>query len=420
MNKKYFLLIVTFLFVVLLIFVLVNKANFSIEKRNNQPITRVSTQNNNIVLPSADFVLGQNFIVGIPGKTLDEETKNFLQQIKPAGVILYSRNYQTRDQLKNLITELQEFAKDTTGYHYFIMIDEEPGGATRLNLFKNVFDFGFPEWDRIEKNIKEMAAVGINVDLAPLVDFPFNENTFIKRRIQAHTPEALIDFNKKFIVLLHENHISATLKHFPGMGVFVDDPHKKLPYVNTGGKIIDESIKLFKKGIDAGADFVMTGHAVYDDIDPNIPATLSKKITTSILRNELGFKGLIITDDLSDMPFIIKRKTDLVEATAESLKVGHNLVIFSHNSEKTLNVFKKLLHHLDEDRELKSVVEQNYRNVVVFKKGNSLSLYQYSNGEQAELKMSWEKIFARKPKDFLLVACSEQLVRLSFFFGFMD
>jgi beta-N-acetylhexosaminidase len=365
MNKKFLITISCFLFAIFLILVLTNRKNFSVE--NTQFIPQTSIQNDNIVLPPDDFLLGQNFIVGIPGKTLDEETKKFLQQIKPAGIILYSRNYQTYDQFKNLIIELQEFAKDTTGYNYFIMIDEEPGGATRLNLFKNVFDFGFPEWDRIEKDIKEMASVGISVDLAPLADFPFHENTFIKRRIPAHNPEALTDFNKKFISLLHENHILATLKHFPGMGVFVDDPHKKLPHVSTDQKIIYESIKLFKNGIDAGADFVMTGHAVYDDIDPNIPATLSKKITTGILRNNLGFKGLVITDDLSDMPFIIDKKLNLVEATAESLKAGHNLVIFSHNPNKTLNVFLKLLQRLENDPELKSVVEENYRKVISFK-----------------------------------------------------
>lgn len=369
MDKKILILIIGFSFAVLLISVLVIRTNFSVAKENGQLITQTSTQNDNI-LPSTDFVLGQNFVVGISGRTLDEETKKFLQQIKPAGVILYYRNYQTRDQLKNLIAELQEFAKDTTGYHYFIMIDEEPGGATRLNLFKNVFDFGFPEWDRIERDVKEMASVGINVDLAPLADFPFNEDTFIKKRIQAHTPEALTDFNKKFIALLQENHISATLKHFPGMGVFVDDPHIKLPYVSTDQKILDESIKLFKNGIDAGVDFVMTGHAVYDDIDPNVPATLSKKITTNILRNNLGFKGLVITDDLSEMPFFIGREINLVEATAESLKAGHNLVMFSHNPNKTMEVFEKLLQRLQDDRELKSVVEQNYRNVLFFKQKN--------------------------------------------------
>ena len=351
----------------LLISIIASKTNFWVEKENNQPLTQAPAQSDNIILPPTDFVLGQNFVVGISGKTLDEETKKFLQQIKPAGVILYYRNYQTRSQFKNLIAELQEFAKTTTDYHYFIMIDEEPGGATRLNLFKNVFDFGFPEWDKIEQDIKEMASIGINVNLAPLADFPFNEDTFIKRRVQAHSLTALTDFNKKFIALLQENNISATLKHFPGMGVFVDDPHKKLPYVSIDQKILNESIDLFKNGVDAEADFVMTGHAVYDDIDPDVPATLSKKITTDILRDNLGFEGLIITDDLSDMPFIIGKKINLVEATAESLNAGHNLVIFSHNPDKTLNVFEKLLQRLQNDQKLKSIVEQNYRDIVFFK-----------------------------------------------------
>jgi len=368
MNKKFLLIIAGFLLAGLLILILASKTNFWIEQETNQQPTQIPARNNNIILPSTDFALGQNFVVGISGKILDRETKKFLRQIKPAGIILYSRNYQTRDQLKNLITELQKFAQDTTGYYYFIMIDEEPGGATRLNLFKNVFDFGVPEWEQIENDIKKMASVGINVDLAPLVDFPFNEDTFIKRRIQAHSPEALIDFNKKFVALLQENHISATLKHFPGMGVFVDDPHRKLPYVDTGQRILDESIKLFKNGIDSGADFVMTGHAVYDDIDPNVPATLSKKITTDILRNRIGFKGLIITDDLSDMPFIVGRKINLVEATAEALKAGHNLVMFSHNPKKTVAVFENLLLTLENDQELKRVVEKNYRKITLFKK----------------------------------------------------
>jgi len=374
MNKKFLLIIAGFSLAVLCVSIVAIRINLSTGKKNSQQVVQTAIQESNILLPSTDFVLGQNFVVGISGTTLDEQTKKFLEQIKPAGVILYSRNYQTRDQLKNLITELQEFAKTTTNHHYFIMIDEEPGGATRLNLFKNVFDFGFPEWDQIERDIKEMASVGINVDLAPLADFPFNEGTFIKKRVQAHNPTALTDFNKKFIALLQENHISATLKHFPGMGIFVDDPHKKLPYVSTDQEILDESIKIFQNGVDAGADFVMTGHAVYDDIDPNIPATLSKKITTDILRDNLGFKGLAVTDDLSDMPFIIGREMNLVEATAESLKAGHNLVIFSHNPDKTLSVFEKLLQQLQDDQELKSVVEQNYRNIVFFKNEYFLSL----------------------------------------------
>ncbi len=365
MNKKFLLLTGGLLFIGLSILLSIGEIGF-------RPIPQAIRQEN-IVLPSDEAVLGQNFVVGITGKTLDEETKKFLQKIKPAGIILYYRNYQTQDQFKNIIAELQEFAKTTTGHRYFIMIDEEPGGATRLDLFKNVFGSGMPEWNRIEQDIKEMASIGINVDLAPLADFPFNEDTFIKKRIPAHSPAALTDFNEKFIALLQENNISATLKHFPGMGVFIDDPHKKLPYVSNDQKILDQSINLFKNGIDAGANFVMTGHGVYDDIDPNVPATLSKKIATDILQNQLGFKGLIITDDLSDMPFIVGREIDLAQATAESLAAGHNLVIFSHRPDRMISVFNKLIKQMQYDSEFKLLVEKNYRKVVFFKQQRSLS-----------------------------------------------
>jgi len=321
-----------------------------------------------IVLPSPEFVLGQNFIVGIPNTTLDEATKEFLTQIKPAGIILYYRNYKFYEQFKDLINQLQEFAQKTTGQPYFIMIDEEPGGATRLNLFKNVFDRGYPEWDRIESDIKEMALLGINIDLAPLADFAFNEDTFIKRRIPAHNPLSLIDFNRKFIELLQENNISATLKHFPGMGVFIDDPHKKVPYISGEEDVVNESIELFKDGIEAGANFVMTGHAIYDDLDPGVPATLSKKIVTDILRDDCDFQGIIITDDISDMPLIVGRGMNLINATAQSLNAGHNLVLFSHNPTMTLGIYNELVQRIEDNIEFKLIVEENYRRIVLAKK----------------------------------------------------
>ena len=325
-----------------------------------------------IVLPAPEIMLGQSFIVGIYGTSLDGQTTEYLEQIKPAGIILYSRNYETKSQLKDFIAELQDVAQKTTGHDYFIMVDEEPGGASRLGLFDNVFAFGTPDWATIESDIKTMGSLGINVNLAPLADFPFNEDTFIKKRIQAHTPAALTDFNAKFITLSQNNGVSATLKHFPGMGVFIDDPHQKLPYVESSRQAVTESLKIFKKGIDAGADFVMTAHGVYDDIDYGIPATTSKKITSGILKKELGFNGLVMTDDLSDMPFIVGKQIDLTDATLQSLEAGHDLVMFSHNQKKARGVYGKLLLQMQTDPELKGVIEQNYRRVITFKSSHVL------------------------------------------------
>lgn len=321
-----------------------------------------------IVLPaSLSEQLGQNFVIGIEGKTLDNKTEKILEKIKPAGIVLYYRNFENPNQFKELISKLQSLALKTTNHPYFIMIDEEPGGATRLDLFNNVFAFGTPNWSQIEKDVKTMADLGINVDLAPIADFAFNNDTFIKDRIPAHDIEHLTDFNHKFIALLNQNHILATLKHFPGMGVFVDDPHKTLPSANPSSLIISKSVDIFREGINDGADFVMTCHGVYDDIDLNNPATLSKKITTDILRDQAGFNGIAITDDLADMPFTIGKTIDLSEATEQAVRAGHNLVMFSHRPEDAEIIFDKLVNAVEKDAELKSIIAQNYIKVVSLK-----------------------------------------------------
>lgn len=318
-------------------------------------------------LPSIKSVVGQNIIAGIMGKTLDAKTIEILEIMKPAGVILYYRNYETPDDLKKLIEKLQMIAKKTTGYPYFIMIDEEPGGATRLDLFKNVFDSGEPDWEHIENDIKTMSIIGINVDLAPIADYCFIEDSFIKKRMQAHNPKALMDFNKKFIALLHKNRIFATLKHFPGMGVFIDDPHYKLPIIKDRTSYIEDSLKIFKDGIENNADFVMTGHGVYDDIDPGTPATLSKKITKDLLRNKLKFKGLAITDDLSDM-IACKSKNELSGNAVKALYAGHNLLLFSHKLDNTLQIFNNITLLAQKDNNLKRILEQNYFDVIRVKR----------------------------------------------------
>jgi len=361
MKKIYYFLLIA-LTVIVLAFI-AEKFFYS----NNVPASS-SASMEKIVLPgSLSEQLGQNFVIGIDGKILDDKTKKILEKIKPAGIVLYYRNFENPDQLKKLNYELQSFALKTTNHPYFIMIDEEPGGATRLDLFNNVFAFGTPNWAQIEIDIKTIKELGINVDLAPIADFAFDENTFIKDRIPAHNINNLINFNQKFIALLNQNNILATIKHFPGMGVFVDDPHKVVPYASPENSIIDQSIAIFKAGINDGADLVMTCHGVYDDIDPKNPATLSKKITINILRNQINFKGLAITDDLADMPFTIGNNIDLSKATAQAIKAGHNLVMFSHRPENTEIVFDKLLNMVEQDEELKLLVAQNYIKVVSLK-----------------------------------------------------
>lgn len=311
--------------------------------------------------------LGQNLVVGIPGPTLDERTKEILHYIKPAGIVLYRRNYKSYSQLKDLISQLQKISNEDTGLFYFIMLDEEPDGAMRFGLLKNVFPLEIPDWKTIENDIRILADIGINVELAPVADFPFNNDAFVKRRVPVKSVEDLIAFNRTFISLLKEYRISATLKHFPGMGIFIEDPHEKIPHSNIQQEVLNKSLKIFKDGIENGADFVMTGHAVYENIDPNITATFSSKIVRDLLIHQLGFQGIIITDDLSDMPLAIK-EINLAEAGIQALKAGHHLIMYSHKLEKTKDIFDEIYRRIENDFELQSIIESNYQKIIEFKK----------------------------------------------------
>ena len=324
-------------------------------------------------LPSMEKILGQNLLVGFDGFTVTKEIRSMLTDIKPGGIVLYRRNIQSSEQLKTLIQELQDIAVLTTGLRYFIMLDEEPDGASRMGLLKNCFPLGSPFWKKIDQDVEILSSMGINTELAPVTDFPFNPNSFIKDRVPMKTPEELADFNQVFIQILHDHNMFATLKHFPGMGAFTTDPHMAIPDQEISEKTFDDALDLFRKGITANADFVMTAHAMYMHIDAEYPATLSHSIVTGILKKQLNFKGLIITDDLSDMALACNRWT-LEELGKLSLLAGHHMILYSHKLSRTYDIFKHLLKECEIDEELTAQTIKNYQYVTAFKLYHDTSL----------------------------------------------
>lgn len=311
--------------------------------------------------------LGQNLVLGIPGSVLDLATEGSLRRLKPAGIVLYRRNYQSRDQLRALIQTLQRVAQESTGSSYLIMIDEEPGGVTRLGLFINVFALGEPRWEEIHHDLALMHDLGITVDLAPILDFPFRADSFILHRNQAHTVPALIEFNTEFIAACRQHHIAATLKHFPGMGIFQTDPHQGVSHGRMEPPELRQSLAIFRAGLSAGADLVMTSHGVYENIDPTNPATVSRKIVTGLLRRRLHFHGLIITDDISDMPLIASSRIPRRQAAIRALRAGHTMVLFSHQLPRTEKIVARIHAAALHDPALRSLIHENARQVEAFK-----------------------------------------------------
>lgn len=351
---KIILLVLIFL---VFIFSLINKQNLQIGINNIEKIGQEA---------SLKEMLGSNFVIGFMGTEIDSKTRDIIKDIKPSGIIIYTRNCENGKQLKKLIMDLQEIAREINHQKFFIMIDEEPAGATRINAFRNAFLSGKPDWEIIRQDMEVMSDMGINVDLAPVADYAFNNNSFIKQRIVTETIEDLIYFNNNFIKIAQENNISATLKHFPGMGFFEEDPHKKIPDSEVNQENFKKSLAIFKSSIDVGVDFVMMGHAIYENIDKDI-TSLSRKIIKDVLVEELGFKGLIITDDMADMPLLVGRKIEMDEATIEAIKAGNNLVLFSHRPENTQDIFYRVLERGQKDPEFREIVKQNYQKIIDFK-----------------------------------------------------
>lgn len=335
--------------------------------------------------------LGQTFVVGIPGPTFDEKTQRFLSHVRPGGIVLYYRNVKSREQLRTLISDLQSFALETTGHPYFIMIDEEPGAVTRLGLFENVRASAKLDWRTVEQDISVLESEGINVELAPLADFSFNQQSFLRKRVPADSIPELLRFNRTFIVLLKKHGISATLKHFPGMGIFEVDSHKELPIGNISARQLEVSLNLFEDGIKSGAGIVMTGHALYGNLDPDNPATVSRKIIGGMLRKDLGFRGLVVTDDLSQMALAKSDRMTIEDATIAAAKAGNNLLMFSHNFPRTEQVFDAVLQRAEQDQELRHAIEQSSQTIIEFKRKTlnpplSRQLARVSASESSSLK----------------------------------
>lgn len=306
-----------------------------------------------------DTILGQNLIVGIPGSSLDRSTYFTLSEIKPAGIVLYQRNFRNFQQFTQLIKALQRVAVRTTGYPYYIMLDEEPEGANRTGLLKHVFISGNPNWKKMREDIQQLARMGINVELAPLADFPFVPNSFISKRIPFSKSENMRDFNHSFIQMLRQYNIQATLKHFPGLGLLTDDPHYKVVSSNSEVSMIEKSMDLFHDGIKNGVGFVMTSHAFYKKIDPENLVTFSNRIIQQKLINELGFNGIVITDDLSDMPLTVS-SFELSQSGIMALEAGHHLIMYSHQLNRTKRIFALLLQKANQDPKFYSLLYHNY------------------------------------------------------------
>ena len=279
------------------------------------------------------------FIVGIKSTKLNRNEVIFLKKYKPWGVILFTRNIKSINQTKNLTDSIKKIFKDK---NYPILIDQEGG---RINRLKNLISYDtltseffgklylkdkkkFEIYYKlfIEKTCFILKHLGININTVPVLDLRFTQsNNIIGDRSFSRNPKLVSKIGNFCISSHHKNSIGTVIKHIPGHGLAKVDSHKLTPYINEEINFLnDNDFYPFKR---KKSYFAMTAHVVLNSIDKKNTVTHSKK-AINFIRNKIGFKNLLISDDLS----MKSLKFNLSDNTKKAFSAGCNLALHCNGS----------------------------------------------------------------------------------------
>jgi beta-N-acetylhexosaminidase len=258
--------------------------------------------------------IGQMILAGVEDETVDDDSRHIINDLHVGNVILMGRNFDSPQQVLQLTQDLQELAIRANRVPLLIGTDQEGGLVQRANYYAGFTPMppaqlvGSAQDPTLVEQYgrmigDELHAVGVSVDFAPVLDVndnPVNPAIGALGRSFGTSPELVEESALPFIAGLHASGVMAAGNHFPGHGSTTTDSHNALPFVDKDRAALDAvEIAPFRAAIETGIDMIMPAHVVYEALDPSqLPATLSEPILTGLLRDELGFTGVIVTDDL--------------------------------------------------------------------------------------------------------------------------
>lgn len=295
------------------------------------------------------FIVTPEAITGVSKAVkAGEGTKDALAKYPVGGLVYFAQNMQNADQLK----EMLENTKLYTIHPLFIAVDEEGGSVARLASkgFAEKVDSAWKIGQTGDPDNAYQAGVtignalndfGFNLDFAPVADIASVENSYMKDRTYGSDAQTAIPYVVSMMQGLKEQKVTACLKHFPGNGATTQDPHTGIASSDrTAEQFRAEEFAVFQAGIDAGADMIMVSHMeapalTVGSVEPYMPCSLSKAVVTDILRNELGFDGVIITDALNMGAISNYYSSD--EAAIYALQAGCDMLLMPENFEEAYN-----------------------------------------------------------------------------------
>ncbi|MFZ3578783.1 beta-N-acetylhexosaminidase [Virgibacillus sp. DJP39] len=299
---------------------------------------------------SLEEKIGQMVFTGISGTVLTQKTKILINKYNVGGIIFYEDNLQNPQQTVKLRNQIiAENAEKSLPL--FLGVDQEggrisrlPGGLTGIPTNKKIGAVNSSEFSYDIGSLlgKELNAFGFNLDFAPVIDVNSNpDNPIIGNRSFGNNPEVVSKLGIQTMKGLQSQHVIPVIKHFPGHGDTSVDSHLQLPKVN---KSLEELNKLelipFKNAIESGADMVMVAHILLPQIDNQYPATMSEKIISGLLRKQLDFNGVVITDDITMNA--ITNNYGIEQTAVQSVKAGSDIILVAHGYNKVVSVIDAL------------------------------------------------------------------------------
>ncbi len=324
--------------------------------------------------------IGQLLAFGFDGLTASEQVKDWIGSAYLGNVVLFSHNVRDIEQVTALTQLLQKTAEESgQDLPLSISADQENGIVSRLpedipGLPGNmaICATGDPEnaFRAGQATATILRKLGINCDLAPVLDVNSNpDNPVIGVRSFGDRAESVAQFGVQFVLGLQSQGIIACGKHFPGHGDTTVDSHLNLPIISRGREQLREiDLMPFKAAIDAGIDSIMTAHVAFPAMESepqHLPATLSYRILTELLRHELGFEGVVATDSLGMNA--ISKTVGVGPGAVLALKAGADLIMVAHQSDQPTAALQAIMRAVDSGQLSEARVNQAYQRVRAMK-----------------------------------------------------
>ncbi|HEX5565131.1 MAG TPA: beta-N-acetylhexosaminidase [Sporosarcina sp.] len=300
---------------------------------------------------SLEEKIGQLLIVGMEGKTYGEELDRLIRQYHVGGIILLGKNISYPAGMLKLLNESKKANADYE-IPLFISVDEEGGRVSRLpssmkklpaaEYFGRIGD-EMLSYETGAYLADLLRAFGYNMNYAPVLDVHSNPNNpVIGDRSFSSDPYKVADLGMAVMRGMVDNGVIPVVKHFPGHGDTHVDSHLSLPVIEkTIGELQKTELIPFQRAIEEQADVIMVAHIMFPELDQKYPSSLSKKIITDLLREEMQFKGVVITDDLT-MGAIVNEYT-VPEAAVQSFIAGSDLLLIAGDYENQVGTIDALM-----------------------------------------------------------------------------